>query len=259
MIPPKHATAGTSTAAPTTAPPTSARPPSPRSCTRVRKPTAEGPKQGPGSRSRTCPTCGATKGLAKFPRRGPGKRRCGPCKPCEALRVRKHQRGVLYPTATAAGLDDAPGAVRAAAKQAGYPSGFEREVAARLRIFTHHEGTVFLYRDDTGTERYWTPDFVSPSGPVLEVKGIVWPGARIAIEAVRKARPWLDLRFIFQRPHQVGDVQGSRLTPAEWAESIGCRWTSLDRLELVTDGLATERPADELAVLLGDVPDGVAD
>jgi hypothetical protein len=258
-----HAAAGTTTAALRTMPATSTRTRSPCPSTEVAaEHTAEGSKRGPGSRSRICRACGFTKGLGRFPRRGPGRQRGYSCNTCEALRVRKYQRAALYPTATADGLADTPGAVRAAALAKGFASGFEREVAARLAsegCFTHREGAVFLFAGDKGETRVWTPDFASPSGPVIEAKGMVWKDARTTIEAVRAAHPTLDIRFVLQTPHRVGDVWASPLTPAQWAESLGCRWTTLDQLAALTDGMATERPTDELAVLIGNVPDKGAD
>jgi hypothetical protein len=137
----------------------------------------------------------------------------------------------------ALGAPDAPDGLRETAKFFGFASAFELEVGARLEsahIDVSYEGAAIRYPDAAGQSRRWTPDFRAASGVVLEAKGRVTTADQAAIAAVLAQNPSLDLRFVFQNPNRRGDVEGSTMTPAEWADQLGVRWTTLDRLALVT-------------------------
>lgn len=99
-----------------------------------------------------------------------------------------------------------------------------------------------------GQKKIYTPDFVvrgRPSAKVpknqgiyIECKGWLRDQDVAKYEAVRLAHPELDLRFIFVKaktplvPNETGWLevdhwwqQKGKPTYAEWAESIGCKWT----------------------------------
>jgi hypothetical protein len=159
------------------------------------------------------------------------------CKPCEGLRHRRHQLATSFPALSALGVGDGVGALRQRATDLGYASAFELEVAARIAswgVDVEREARIFQYLDESGQFRRWTPDFATPGGIIIEAKGRVMLGAQRAIPQVLRQYPDLDVRFVFQRPHQHGDVEGSNMTPAEWADSLDARWTTLNRLELIT-------------------------
>jgi hypothetical protein len=130
----------------------------------------------------------------------------------------------------ALGASEAAGGIREVAKQRGFDSAFELEVADRLdavRADVEREALVILYRDAGGICRVWTPDWRAASGVVLEAKGRVTARDQAVVPVVLAQNRGLDLRLILQRPHRRGDVEGSAMTPAEWAEALGLPWTTL--------------------------------
>jgi|TARA_Y100000996_G_scaffold412038_1_gene397285 hypothetical protein len=70
----------------------------------------------------------------------------------------------------------------------------------------------------------YSPDFILPSGIMLEAKGHLSPDDRRKMIAVKKQHPDLDIRFVFQAPYNK-IYKGSRTTYAKWAEKHGFPWT----------------------------------
>jgi hypothetical protein len=201
-----------------------------------------------GSAAKRCSKCGETKERLLFSRdknRADGRNPA--CRLCEAARGRKYSLKD-FPSLVGLGATTAPGSVRRLALDRGRHSGSELELEERFKamnIDVEYENYAFYYADDAGERCRWTPDFGSPSGAVIEAKGKLFAVARRAIESVMKAYPHLDVRFVFQQPHCAGQVEGTSLTLAEWAESHGRLWTTKDRLEVITSDLPRIRLTSE--------------
>jgi hypothetical protein len=69
----------------------------------------------------------------------------------------------------------------------------------------------------------YTPDFILPNGVWLEAKGYFKPSDRRKMIAVKKANPDLDIRMVFQAPHNPIN-KGSKTTYAMWADKYGFPW-----------------------------------
>lgn len=75
---------------------------------------------------------------------------------------------------------------------------------------------------------YYNPDFITKSGVILEVKGYLREGDPAKMIAVKKANPHLDIRLIFQKPHQ--RLPRRKLTHAQWADKHGFPWIGIEEL-----------------------------
>lgn len=104
-----------------------------------------------------------------------------------------------------------------------FRSKFEAGVAASLTkrgLSFHYEGQALPYK----IEAVYTPDFILPSGVIVETKGHFPPEDRRKMLAVKAQYPQLDIRLCFQN----ADVKLSRapraLTYWQWAERHGFLW-----------------------------------
>jgi hypothetical protein len=88
---------------------------------------------------------------------------------------------------------------------------------------------------------------------LIEAKGRLHRSFQDAFADVLRACPRLDVRFVFQYPHRRGQVEGSPLTPAQWADARGLRWGTLDDIEALTADLPRVRPAGPGAPLVAHV------
>ncbi|RWI06790.1 MAG: hypothetical protein EOQ89_03410 [Mesorhizobium sp.] len=75
------------------------------------------------------------------------------------------------------------------------------------------------------TRRTYTPDFPLPNGIIVETKGKLEPKDRAKHLFIKLQHPDLDIRFVFQRPHDK-IVKGSKTTYAMWAEKYGFKWAT---------------------------------
>lgn len=75
------------------------------------------------------------------------------------------------------------------------------------------------------TKHVYTPDFTLPNGILIETKGKLEPKDRAKHIFVRNQNPELDIRFVFQRPHDKIN-KGSPTTYAAWAEKNGFKWAA---------------------------------
>jgi hypothetical protein len=75
------------------------------------------------------------------------------------------------------------------------------------------------------TKHTYTPDFPLPNGILVETKGKLEPKDRAKHLFIKHQRPDLDIRFVFQRPHDPIN-KGSRTTYAMWCEKNGFKWAS---------------------------------
>lgn len=74
------------------------------------------------------------------------------------------------------------------------------------------------------SRRTYTPDFhLLDNGIIAETKGKLEPKDRAKHILISLQYPDLDIRFVFQRPHDK-IVKGSKTTYAMWAEKHGFKW-----------------------------------
>ena len=71
----------------------------------------------------------------------------------------------------------------------------------------------------------YTPDFILPSGLMLEAKGYWDADDRRKILAVKRCNPTLDIRMIFQTPYNKISKK-SKTTYAQWCDKHGIKWTT---------------------------------
>lgn len=108
---------------------------------------------------------------------------------------------------------------------AGYRSGLEEVVAQQLK----DEGIAFEYEkmkikyEKPVTKHTYTPDFVLPSGIIIETKGRLILADRKKHILIKEQHPELDIRFCFQNPKNKISA-GSPTTYADWAEKNGFKW-----------------------------------
>lgn len=113
------------------------------------------------------------------------------------------------------------------AKEKGYRSAFEAKIAADLI----QKEIPFKYEDEKITytvpaqEHTYTPDFILPSGIIVEVKGRWTLEDRKKIIFVMESNPLLDIRIVFQNPF--GKInKGSKTTYADWCDKHNIIWSS---------------------------------
>ena len=75
------------------------------------------------------------------------------------------------------------------------------------------------------THRTYTPDFILTNGVIVETKGKLEPKDHAKHLFIKLQHPDLDVRFVFQRPHDKIN-KGSKTTYAMWAEKYGFKWAS---------------------------------
>ena len=80
-------------------------------------------------------------------------------------------------------------------------------------------------------EHIYTPDFILPSGVILECKGYWDAEDRRKIKAVKTLNPDLDLRMVFQSPFNTISKK-SKTTYAKWCERHDIPWTSYHNIPL---------------------------
>jgi len=110
---------------------------------------------------------------------------------------------------------------RQAAILAGWRSGFEEDVAAYLT----KEGVAFRYEEvviewlDMKNRKY-TPDFELSNGILIETKGRFVSNDRRKHVEIKKQRPDLDIRFVFQNSNSKL-YKGAKSTYGDWCKKQG--------------------------------------
>ena len=105
-----------------------------------------------------------------------------------------------------------------------YRSGLESKVADLMTSL----GVTFEYEStkiDYIIEHKYTPDFILPSGIMIECKGLWEPEDRRKMLAVKKQHPELDIRMVFQAPYQKISKK-SKTTYAQWCDRHDILWSS---------------------------------
>ena len=111
-----------------------------------------------------------------------------------------------------------------------FRSGLEEKVAdlmVELGIAYEYESTKVPYI----IQHSYTPDFYLPSGIFLECKGYFDPKDRRKIKAVKEQHPELDIRMVFQSPHNKISKK-SKLTYAQWCDKLNIPWSSYTNIPI---------------------------
>jgi len=109
----------------------------------------------------------------------------------------------------------------------GFRSGLEEINAKHLQamgVEVNFEVTKVKYLVPE-TKHTYTPDFTLPNGILVELKGKLEPKDRAKHLFVKHQNPDLDIRFVFQRPHDRIN-KGSPTTYAKWCEKNGFKWAT---------------------------------
>lgn len=105
----------------------------------------------------------------------------------------------------------------------GFRSKFEaavaRDGAAKLGGPLPYETLKISYT----IEATYNPDFPLPNGVIVEAKGLFDAEDRRKHLAIKRQRPDLDIRFVFQRA-RTPIRKGSKTTYAAWCDKNGFRW-----------------------------------
>ena len=115
----------------------------------------------------------------------------------------------------------------AAAKEEGYRSNFEWDIAKQLiwqKIKFEYEKLKLKYTPPV-KEKTYTPDFVLPNGIIIEAKGYWTKESRDKMLLVIDQNPERDIRMVFQKPY-LKISKNSKTTYAEWCERKGIQWAS---------------------------------
>lgn len=107
----------------------------------------------------------------------------------------------------------------------GFRSGLEEKNAQLLKakgVEVKFEETRIPYVVPQ-TDRKYTPDFELPNGIFIETKGKFEPSDRAKHVLIQEQWPDLDIRFVFQRPHDP-IRKGSKTTYAMWCDKHGFKW-----------------------------------
>lgn len=107
-------------------------------------------------------------------------------------------------------------------RAAGYRSGLEVAVARQLEelgVPFEYEQFTIRYTVPERLAKY-TPDFILPSGIVIETKGRFVTADRTKHRLIREQFPDLDIRIVFSNPNATIGKK-SKTTYAMWSERLG--------------------------------------
>ena len=106
-----------------------------------------------------------------------------------------------------------------------YRSKFEASIAANL----HAKNVAFTYesiRLDYTIEGTYCPDFILPSGVIIEAKGHFKPEDRRKMVAIKAQHPHLDIRLCFQTATDKSSRAKRCMSYGQWATRHGFAWSS---------------------------------
>lgn len=110
-----------------------------------------------------------------------------------------------------------------AALKYGYRSGLEetiaKQIGAKIGVVSYEP---FKIQYQKPTSKY-TPDFVLPSGIIIETKGRFVGADRSKHLLVKKQHPKLDIRFVFTNANQKL-TKASKTTYGQWCDKHGFKW-----------------------------------
>jgi len=113
-----------------------------------------------------------------------------------------------------------------------FRSNFEQDVNQQLKSKGFdYESNKYAYQ----VPRVYTPDFIHPSGLLVECKGFFREGDTQKYKAIKDCLPSdHELVFVLMKPNQKVR-KGAKLTMAQWCEKHGLKWYSLETLEELVD------------------------
>ena len=113
-----------------------------------------------------------------------------------------------------------------------FRSNFEYDVNQQLKAKGfEYETSKYAYQ----VPRVYTPDFIHPSGILVECKGFFREGDTQKYKAIKDCLPEdNELVFVLMKPEQKVR-KGTKLTMATWCEKHGLKWYSLDNLDELID------------------------
>ena len=104
-----------------------------------------------------------------------------------------------------------------------YRSKFEASIAATL----HAKNVAFTYESiqlDYTLEGTYVPDFILPSGVLVEAKGHLRTEDRRKLRAVKTQHPHLDIRLCFQNANEKISRKKNSMRYYEWCDRNGFKW-----------------------------------
>lgn len=110
----------------------------------------------------------------------------------------------------------------------GYRSGLEVKVAQKLTesgVKFEYETTKIKYH--VAEDRTYTPDFVFPSGLIVETKGRFVAADRKKHLLIKAQHPKLDIRFVFSNSAAKIN-KGSKTSYADWCDKHGFLYADKD-------------------------------
>ena len=132
----------------------------------------------------------------------------------------------------------------------GFRSGLEvanAELLERLGVKVEYETMKIPYVVPESRHKY-TPDFPLPNGVLVETKGKLEQKDRVKHLLIRAQHPDLDIRFVFQRPHDP-IVKGSKTTYAMWADKHSLKWaTKMIPLDWIKEPGPDRKPKEVLGL-----------
>jgi hypothetical protein len=111
---------------------------------------------------------------------------------------------------------------RAKARQAGYRSGFEHDIAKAAEaegIKLKFESVTIRYQ---GAPRRYVPDFKLANGIIVEAKGRFLSTDRTKHLLVKQQHPELDIRFVFMRDNPLNKNSSTRYS--DWCNEHGFKY-----------------------------------
>ena len=111
---------------------------------------------------------------------------------------------------------------------------FRSKLEARIADLLSNLGVTYEYESTKvpyEIQFNYSPDFILPSGIMLEAKGYWAPEDRRKILAVKKCNPEIDLRMIFQTPYNTISKK-SKTTYAQWCDRHNIPWTTFTEIPI---------------------------
>lgn len=101
-----------------------------------------------------------------------------------------------------------------------------------------YEQSYLNYTIPESVHKY-TPDFILSNGIIIEAKGLFEVNDRKKHLLIKKQYPHLDIRFVFQNPHNYL-YKGAKSTYADWCHKYGFKYAT----KLIPDAWFTESKKD---------------
>ena len=104
---------------------------------------------------------------------------------------------------------------------------YRSKLEASMAAILHAKNVAFTYesiRLDYTLEGTYVPDFILPSGIMVEAKGQLRPEDRRKLRAVKTQHPDLDIRLCFQNANEKINRKKNSMRYYELADRNGFKW-----------------------------------